>query len=83
MRALYQRRKGRDLFDLWYGLKYGKVNPTGIVKAFKSYIKNQGLAVSRKEFSDNLDEKINDPNFKRDIELLLNPSHGLQFGGRI
>lgn len=27
LRALYQRRKGRDLFDMWLGLTLGKANP--------------------------------------------------------
>ena len=30
LRALYQRRKGRDLFDLWLGLTLGKANATAI-----------------------------------------------------
>ncbi|MEA2082116.1 MAG: nucleotidyl transferase AbiEii/AbiGii toxin family protein [Elusimicrobiota bacterium] len=74
MRALYQRRKGRDLFDLWYGLKYGNAEPSSIVNAFKAYMKNQGVSVSRKEFSANLDEKMDDRNFRGDTILLLNPA---------
>ena len=35
MRALYQRRKGRDLFDLWLGLTEGGADPHGIVECFR------------------------------------------------
>jgi len=73
MRALYQRSKGRDLFDLWYGLKYGGANPQYIVIAFRKYIREQGLSVSKKEFLNNLREKLDDPNFRKDIDILLSP----------
>ncbi|MBI2930959.1 MAG: nucleotidyl transferase AbiEii/AbiGii toxin family protein [Planctomycetes bacterium] len=35
LRALYQRRKGRDLFDLWFGLGMTGVGPRNIVQAFR------------------------------------------------
>jgi predicted nucleotidyltransferase component of viral defense system len=35
MRALYQRRKGRDLFDLWYALSNCDCSPEQIVSCFK------------------------------------------------
>lgn len=38
LRALYQRRKGRDLFDLAVALENTKVDPGGIVKAFGEYM---------------------------------------------
>jgi len=49
LRALYQRRKGRDLFDLWLGLTRGKADPQKIVQVFKRYLNAKGLKVSRKE----------------------------------
>lgn len=71
MRALYQRKKGRNLFDLWYGLTKGKAHPEKIIKSFKEYIKFQGLTISRKNFINNLNQKISDNSFITDIKYLL------------
>ncbi len=30
IRALYQRRKGRDLFDMWLAVEHGRATPAGI-----------------------------------------------------
>ena len=38
MRALYQRKKGRDLFDLAYALQNAEVNPEEVVRCYKRYI---------------------------------------------
>lgn len=32
MRALYQRRKGRDLFDIWFAITQKKVDPNKLLK---------------------------------------------------
>ena len=37
IRALYQRRKGRDLFDLWLALTQLQVDPNEILAAFVAY----------------------------------------------
>ena len=37
IRALYQRRKGRDLFDLWLALEHLLIDPDRIVDAFSTY----------------------------------------------
>lgn len=71
MRALYQRRKGRDLFDLWLGLTRGKANPDSIVKCFKKYMEASELRVSAKEYRMNMEAKINLPEFRSDTEELL------------
>ena len=42
MRALYQRRKGRDLYDLWLGLEIGQADPGGIVQCFQKYMQHSG-----------------------------------------
>ena len=74
LRALYQRRKGRDLFDLWAGLTMGKANPDKIVEAFQGYMKFQKVKVSQKDFLENLDRKAVSSDFLKDIEPLLLPS---------
>ena len=42
MRALYQRRKGRDLFDLAIGLANRRSDAGRIVAAFREYTEREG-----------------------------------------
>ncbi len=74
VRALYQRRKGRDLFDLWLGLTKGKADSIKIVELFKHYLQTEGHRITRKDFQKNLDEKMNPTGFLRDLAPLLSPS---------
>ena len=71
MRALYQRRKGRDLFDLWLGLTAGGANPESVVSVFLQYMDAEKAKVSRQRFIDNLTPKLSHPGFLSDIEPLL------------
>ncbi len=71
LRALYQRKKGRDLFDLWFAFKNNSCNPKRVVKCFKKYIEHSKTSISKTEFQSNLTEKENDKNFLKDIEPLL------------
>lgn len=72
LRALYQRKKGRDLFDLFVvtnfypDLDFGKV-----IEAFQRYISNDQQTISRAEFEANLMIKLEDSVFKSDINPLL------------
>lgn len=77
MRALYQRRKGRDLFDMWFALIQGKVNPDAVIEAWNFYMKKEDNSVTKKEFVQNMEKKIADQDFSRDMEGLLRP--GLSF----
>ncbi|MGH8211587.1 MAG: nucleotidyl transferase AbiEii/AbiGii toxin family protein [Steroidobacteraceae bacterium] len=70
-RALYQRRKGRDLFDLATALSRGGVDPPRIVAAFRRYMNEDGHHVMRAEFEDNLAAKLEDKRFLSDIPPLL------------
>jgi len=74
LRALYQRKKGRDVFDLWHALKRGGVDADVIVRCFRAYLAHDGLSVSQAEFMANLDEKAGDPVFTGDVPLLLDPA---------
>jgi len=67
LRALYQRRKGRDLFDLWTGLTIGKADSGKIVKLFKKYMKVEGLTVNRKSYLKNPGDRMKHPGFAQDI----------------
>jgi len=71
LRALYQRRKGRDLFDLWTASSRLNVDLEQLVSCFRRYLENDGLRVSRAEFESNFHEKLNDHVFLHDISPLL------------
>lgn len=73
LRALYQRRKGRDLFDLWYCLAKMNLVPSKIIHTFHEYIHASGIKISRAEFLDNMEAKIIDTDFRNDVTGLLSP----------
>jgi predicted nucleotidyltransferase component of viral defense system len=77
MRALYQRKKSRDLFDLAVALERGTVDPARIVAAFTRYMDHSGRRVSRAEFEQNMHAKLRDPRFGADIGPLL--AHGFEW----
>jgi predicted nucleotidyltransferase component of viral defense system len=71
LRALYQRKKGRDLFDLWHALETTETDPDRIVKCFARYLAEGGHSVSREAFEKNLHKKLGMSSFRRDVEPLL------------
>lgn len=71
LRALYQRKKGRDLYDLWLALTTLEVDDEKIVDCFGRYLEHDGLAVSRAEFEENLNGKLRNQSFLGDITPLL------------
>lgn len=71
LRALYQRRKGRDLFDLWYVHKNKLINLDKVFEIFRQYCENSGDVISRDEFLENMDLKRTHPDFKMDMDALL------------
>ncbi|MEK7269984.1 MAG: nucleotidyl transferase AbiEii/AbiGii toxin family protein [Planctomycetota bacterium] len=71
LRALYQRKKGRDLFDLWAALEEGRSVPERIIACFRRYLEAAGQKISRAEFEANLAGKIGDPAFLADVRPLL------------
>jgi len=75
LRALYQRKKGRDLFDLATALEGYSVDPDRIVTAFSSYMEANGGRVSRAMFEKNLTAKLRERQFATDIGPLLAPGY--------
>lgn len=71
MRALYQRKKGRDLFDLWHALSATGANLQSVVNCFLHYMEHEGHKVSRAEFEQNLIGKLGDAAFAEDVDPLL------------
>lgn len=73
MRALYQRRKGRDLFDIWFAISQTNTDTNKIINAWRFYMENEHHTVSQQEFLDNMEKKISDQDFLSDIQGLLKP----------
>ena len=71
LRALYQRKQGRDLFDLATALGRPGVSPERIVAAFSKYMEHGKHKVTRALFEKNMAEKLLDPEFTADIGPLL------------
>lgn len=71
LRALYQRRKGRDLFDLWLGLNSGMGEPVTIVDVFRQYMAHEGRRVAADAFVENLEDKLRNPSFLGDLAPLV------------
>lgn len=75
LRALYQRRKGRDLFDLDYSRLNLKLDLDQIIHCFKKYIEfaTHKKHPTQREFILNIEEKENNRDFIGDMEALLRP----------
>lgn len=74
LRALYQRKKGRDLFDLFYAEKNHNIDLDKIVHCYGVYMKfSVGKIPSQKDFILNLQEKQQSVEFGGDMEGLLRP----------
>lgn len=73
LRALYQRRKGRDLFDLWFAIERGDADPEVVIKCFHRYMAQGGHNVTRAVFEANLHQKAHRPDFRGDMNALLHP----------
>ncbi|MDR3674661.1 MAG: nucleotidyl transferase AbiEii/AbiGii toxin family protein [Acidobacteriota bacterium] len=71
LRALYQRKQGRDLFDLATALEKPEVTPDRIIAAFSEYMNREGHKVTRAQFEKNIADKLHDPEFAADINPLL------------
>ncbi len=79
LRALYQRKKGRDLFDLATALGQGGVDPARIVETFAAYMGHDGHSVTRALFEQNMHQKRTDPQFTADIGPLLASGYSWDF----
>lgn len=73
MRALFQRRKGRDLFDLFWAFNESKqtISVPKVIRCFQHYMGQEGTKVGRGEFTAHLAESLGDRNFRSDMTPLL------------
>lgn len=73
MRAMFQRKRGRDLFDLYWALTQSStpVDPAGVISSFHHYMEQEGTKASRKEFVGILEAHLKDRGFCSDMKTLL------------
>lgn len=69
LRALYQRRKGRDLFDLWHVLVALDADDERIVAGLEHYMGDQVFTYP--QLAQNLKAKLQDPDFVSDLHTLV------------
>jgi predicted nucleotidyltransferase component of viral defense system len=78
LRALYQRRKGRDLFDLYWAMTHQNVDAEKVVQCYKKYMEfSVDKPPTQKQFLSNMEEKIVMKEFTDDIHLIL--KKGVQY----
>ena len=72
LRALLQRNKGRDLFDLDHALTvFEGLNTARIVECFRLYLEKAEQAISRAEAQQRMFQKLVNPTFFTDMRPLL------------
>ncbi|MEY3733927.1 MAG: hypothetical protein RL347_1286 [Actinomycetota bacterium] len=70
LRALFQRKKGRDLFDIWLALTELGLEPNEILDAYPTYAPPSLHA--QRAITD-LQAKMLDPSFRKDLVPLVEP----------
>jgi hypothetical protein len=80
MRALHQRKKGRDLLDLHIGLQAKGVSGERIVEALHKYMEHGNTPITRAVFEKTFAGKLASPQFTADIGPLLAPEHAAMDG---
>lgn len=68
LRALYQRKKGRDLYDIWLALTVLELDPERIVAAFPAY---RPEGVNGELMAANLAAKLEDLGFCTDVDAMI------------
>ena len=78
LRALYQRRKGRDLFDLAVALDHPDSEAEKIIETFTAYMKDGVHHVTKQKFEENLTAKLENKLFTADIGPWRSRAHSRQ-----
>lgn len=74
LRALLQRDKGRDLFDLAHALEvFDRLNTASVANHFYRYLEKSGMSISRAEAEQRMFAKLQNPGFLSDMRPLLMP----------
>lgn len=83
IRALFQRKKGRDLFDLWLAVRQGGASLAEIAVCFDLYRPDEWTAARAVA---NLEAKLEDREFTADVERLVSDwpdGYTLEAAGRL
>ncbi len=76
LRALYQRKKGRDLFDLYFAMtQYPNLNLSQVTECFRKYMAYTANEISSNVLITNVESKLQDAGFRQDIFPLLPNQH--------
>jgi len=67
LRALFQRSRGRDLFDIWLALTATDLDPDQVIAAFGPY---RPAGYTAKRAVANLQAKLAAPDFRHDLDAL-------------
>ena len=74
LRALYQRKKGRDLYDMYKAIILSNPDPKKVLACYASYMDfSKVTSPTRKQFVNNLKDKLQDKVFIGDTASLLRP----------
>jgi predicted nucleotidyltransferase component of viral defense system len=72
--AIYQRKKGRDLFDLYYALNNLDLDTDKIIRAYKGHMAfSVDKPPNRKQFLQNMEKKLEDHDYSTRLYTLLRP----------
>ncbi|WP_085534960.1 nucleotidyl transferase AbiEii/AbiGii toxin family protein [Massilibacteroides vaginae] len=73
VRALYERRKGRDLYDLYKALQNPELNTDNVISCFKEYMEWENKNPTYRLYVSNLEDKMKKDEFLGDTKALLRP----------
>lgn len=75
LRALMQRNRGRDLFDLSHALAvFDGPDATRVIAYLQKYLEKEDLAISRAQAEERMFAKLRNPRFLADMRPLLAPA---------
>ena len=78
LRALYQRKKGRDLFDMHYAISHAVVDKDAVLRCFRRYMLfSVGYVPTINQFEENMAMKLSMPEFLDDTVNYLR--NGVEF----
>lgn len=79
LRALYQRKKGRDLYDLYKAINESEFNIQNMIHCYSRYMAfSVSTPPTYKQFIQNMENKMTDPDFLGDMESLLHPDESFE-----
>jgi predicted nucleotidyltransferase component of viral defense system len=82
LKALYQRKKGRDLFDLYWVLTHQNMDTEKLIHCYKVHMENAvDKPPTQKQFLANMNEKLSDKEFTEDIRVVL--KRGVEYDNEV